>query len=203
MRWRPLQSRHAQSPSAMARVGLERPGADLEGLTTGVPPSLAEGIFQPAGGITGRPGSNRNIHAHRSEAHLGHPSALRRAPAYECGYVASIRCESSPKLGGVLLLCARARASLSPPLPWQTVRAGRTLRPWQSKPWHHMTQRTTKIERRLSRDRRQEEQGPPASQERRRAVEARQPETTELHLSEEEFRALGFTPPAPGVQKPG
>lgn len=123
-------------------------------------------------------------------------------PAKGCRYVASIRCESSPTLGGVLLLYARARPIVATG-SLATLWVGRTLRPWQLKPWHQMTQRTTKIERRMSRDRRQEEQGPPTSQERRRAVEARQPETTELHLSEEEFRALGFTPLAPGVEKLG
>jgi hypothetical protein len=54
-------------------------------------------------------------------------------------------------------------------------------------------------ERRSGQDRRQEEQGPPTPYERRRSVEPRQPEMTELLLSEEELKALGFLtddPPA-------
>ena len=51
-------------------------------------------------------------------------------------------------------------------------------------------------------DRRQTEQGPPTAYERRRAVESRQPELTELHLSEEELRAMGFTQEKPEPRKP-
>jgi len=52
--------------------------------------------------------------------------------------------------------------------------------------------RVTTTDRRSGQDRRQTEQGSPTGYERRRAVEARQPELTELHLSEEELEALGF-----------
>ncbi|MBV7541910.1 hypothetical protein [Acidovorax sp. sic0104] len=55
-----------------------------------------------------------------------------------------------------------------------------------------MTERRTTTDRRSGKDRRQEEKGPPTNYERRRTVEARQPELTELHLSEDELRALGF-----------
>lgn len=50
-------------------------------------------------------------------------------------------------------------------------------------------------DRRSGKDRRQEEAGPPSSYERRRAVEARQPEVAELDLSPEELEALGFISP--------
>ncbi|PUA96475.1 MULTISPECIES: hypothetical protein [unclassified Acidovorax] len=50
-------------------------------------------------------------------------------------------------------------------------------------------------DRRTGKDRRQEEKGPPTNFERRRAIEARQPELTELHMSEDELKALGFTTP--------
>lgn len=65
-----------------------------------------------------------------------------------------------------------------------------------------MTERRSTSDRRSGADRRQEEQGPPSNYERRRTVEARQPELTELHLSEEELHALGFTPDAPAPKKP-
>ena len=42
---------------------------------------------------------------------------------------------------------------------------------------------------------------PPTNFERRRNVEARQPELTELHLSEDELKALGFAPGKPASQK--
>ena len=58
-------------------------------------------------------------------------------------------------------------------------------------------------DRRSGRDRRNTEEGPPGGYEGRRAVEPRQPELTELHLSEEELRALGFTPGSSTPQKPG
>lgn len=47
-------------------------------------------------------------------------------------------------------------------------------------------------DRRTGKDRRQEEQGPPSGYERRRSVEPRKPEVTELDLSEDELRQLGF-----------
>ena len=47
-------------------------------------------------------------------------------------------------------------------------------------------------ERRSGKDRRQIDNGPPTNFERRRAVEARQPEVLEVHMSEDEIRALGF-----------
>jgi len=47
-------------------------------------------------------------------------------------------------------------------------------------------------ERRSGKDRRQVDNGPPTNFERRRAVEARQPEVLEVHMSEDEIRALGF-----------
>ena len=60
--------------------------------------------------------------------------------------------------------------------------------------------RRAPVDRRSGRDRRQEEKGPPSSFERRRAIEARQPEMVELQVTEEELKALGFgtaaqTPP--------
>ena len=55
-------------------------------------------------------------------------------------------------------------------------------------------ERRTNTDRRSGKDRRQREDGPPTSYERRRAVEPRQPELTELNLSEEELRELGFMP---------
>jgi len=66
----------------------------------------------------------------------------------------------------------------------------------------HMTERRAPTDRRSGKDRRQEEQGPPTGYERRRTVESRQPELTELHLSEEELRALGFTQDKPEPKKP-
>lgn len=65
-----------------------------------------------------------------------------------------------------------------------------------------MTERRSTIDRRSGKDRRQEEKGPPTNYERRRTVEARQPELTELDLSEEELRALGFTQDEPPSRKP-
>ncbi|MDY0105245.1 MAG: hypothetical protein RBS27_01125 [Giesbergeria sp.] len=50
-------------------------------------------------------------------------------------------------------------------------------------------------DRRSGKDRRQQEAGPPSSYERRRAIEARQPEVAELDLSPEELEALGFIHP--------
>lgn len=50
----------------------------------------------------------------------------------------------------------------------------------------------TPYERRSGQDRRQKEDGPPDKHERRRAIEPRQPEVNELHLSLEELEALGF-----------
>ena len=47
-------------------------------------------------------------------------------------------------------------------------------------------------ERRSGKDRRQIDNGPPTNYERRRAIEARQPELIEVHMSEDEIRALGF-----------
>lgn len=65
-----------------------------------------------------------------------------------------------------------------------------------------MTERRSTNDRRSGKDRRQEEKGPPTNYERRRTVEARQPELTELDLSEEELRALGFTQDEPEPRKP-
>lgn len=56
------------------------------------------------------------------------------------------------------------------------------------------TDRRAPADRRSGRDRRQDEKGPPTSFERRRTVEARQPELTELEVSEDELKALGFGP---------
>ncbi|WP_440111502.1 hypothetical protein [Acidovorax sp. BL-A-41-H1] len=58
-------------------------------------------------------------------------------------------------------------------------------------------ERREPVDRRSGSDRRQQEQGPPSTFERRRAVEARQPELTELHLTEDELKALGFAPVKP------
>ncbi len=59
---------------------------------------------------------------------------------------------------------------------------------------------TTPVERRSGQDRRQREDGPPDRHERRLAVEPRQPEVRELHLSPQELEAMGFTqaPAVPG-----
>ena len=60
------------------------------------------------------------------------------------------------------------------------------------------------MDRRSGKDRRQEEKGPPTNFERRRAIEARQPELTELHMSEDELKALGFAPnPSGNARKTG
>lgn len=47
-------------------------------------------------------------------------------------------------------------------------------------------------DRRSGKDRRQTEAGPPDKHERRRSIEPRQPEVRELHLSPEEWVAMGF-----------
>ncbi|WP_010465832.1 hypothetical protein [Acidovorax radicis] len=65
-----------------------------------------------------------------------------------------------------------------------------------------MTERRSTSERRSGTDRRQEEKGSPTNYERRRTIEARQPELTELHLSEEELHALGFKQGEPARKKP-
>jgi len=62
--------------------------------------------------------------------------------------------------------------------------------------------RRQNIDRRSGQDRRQQEQGPPDSYERRRSIEPRQPELTELELSDEELRALGFVPDQPNQPDP-
>ncbi|PJI97164.1 hypothetical protein CLU85_1936 [Acidovorax sp. 69] len=62
-------------------------------------------------------------------------------------------------------------------------------------------ERRIAADRRTGKDRRQMEEGPPTNFERRRAVEARQPELTELHLSEDELKALGFAPEKPNPYK--
>ena len=54
------------------------------------------------------------------------------------------------------------------------------------------TDRRAPTDRRSGRDRRQDEKGPPTNFERRRTVEARQPELVELELSVDELKALGF-----------
>lgn len=54
------------------------------------------------------------------------------------------------------------------------------------------TDRRIPTDRRSGSDRRQDEKGPPTNFERRRTVEARQPELVELDLSVEELKALGF-----------
>lgn len=55
------------------------------------------------------------------------------------------------------------------------------------------TDRRSHHDRRSGIDRRQQEAGPPTAYERRRAIEPRQPDVTELSLSPEELKALGFT----------
>lgn len=47
-------------------------------------------------------------------------------------------------------------------------------------------------DRRTGKDRRQEELGPPSGYERRRSVEPRLPEVTELEVTEDQFREFGF-----------
>ena len=64
------------------------------------------------------------------------------------------------------------------------------------------TDRRAPADRRSGRDRRQDEKGPPTSFERRRTVEARQPELTELQVSEDELKALGFGPEETPPKKP-
>ena len=65
-------------------------------------------------------------------------------------------------------------------------------------------ERRGSADRRTGKDRRQEEKGPPTNFERRRAIEARQPELTELHMSEDELKALGFAPtPTSNPRKTG
>jgi len=56
-------------------------------------------------------------------------------------------------------------------------------------------------DRRSGVDRRQQETASPLSYERRRSVEPRQPDVTELNLTPEELEALGFTR-APGDAAP-
>lgn len=63
------------------------------------------------------------------------------------------------------------------------------------------TDRRAPVDRRSGKDRRQEEKGPPSSFERRRTVEARQPEMVELQVTEEELKALGFGVVAPTSSK--
>lgn len=64
-------------------------------------------------------------------------------------------------------------------------------------------ERRASNDRRAGNDRRQVEEGPPTRYERRQAVEARQPELTELHLSEKELEELGFLPPQAVPKSPG
>ncbi|WP_426304420.1 hypothetical protein ACN9MJ_16010 [Acidovorax facilis] len=64
------------------------------------------------------------------------------------------------------------------------------------------TDRRVNTDRRNGQDRRQTEKGPPSNYERRRAVEARQPELAELHLDEEELKALGFIKTTSAPQSP-
>ncbi len=63
-------------------------------------------------------------------------------------------------------------------------------------------ERRVATDRRSGKDRRETEAGPPTNFERRRNVEARQPELTELHLSEDELKALGFAPGKSDSKKP-
>ena len=80
---------------------------------------------------------------------------------------------------------------------------------WCQAPHPHLQQQITTMsverrvasDRRSGKDRRETEAGPPTNFERRRNVEARQPELTELHLSEDELKALGFAPGKPAPQK--
>ncbi|MFN4118922.1 hypothetical protein [Acidovorax sp.] len=67
------------------------------------------------------------------------------------------------------------------------------------------TDRRAPIDRRTGRDRRQDEKGPPTAFERRRTVEARQPEMVEVQVTEEELKAMGFDSPAEPAapEKPG
>lgn len=63
---------------------------------------------------------------------------------------------------------------------------------------HHTMQNRTPTDRRSGIDRRQVQNEPPASYERRRTIEPRQPEVVEIELSPEELIALGFdTTPKP------
>lgn len=66
-------------------------------------------------------------------------------------------------------------------------------------------ERREPVDRRTGSDRRQDELGPPSKFERRRTVEARQPELTELHLTDDELKALGFAaakPPEASAKPP-
>ncbi|MDH4415871.1 hypothetical protein DBR12_09425 [Acidovorax sp. HMWF029] len=62
-------------------------------------------------------------------------------------------------------------------------------------------ERRAVTDRRNGKDRRETEAGPPTNFEQRRNVEARQPELTELHLSDDELEALGFAPRKSAPQK--
>ncbi|HKX43417.1 MAG TPA: hypothetical protein VJO99_19815 [Burkholderiaceae bacterium] len=54
-------------------------------------------------------------------------------------------------------------------------------------------------ERRCGDDRRKVDKGPPGKHERRRGVESRKPEVTELEMSDSEWTRLSQDPLTPGV----
>lgn len=55
-------------------------------------------------------------------------------------------------------------------------------------------------DRRSGKDRRQSDQGPPSTRERRTTVEPRLPEMVEIQVTDEELRSLGFAPPTPPAE---
>lgn len=114
---------------------------------------------------------------------------------------------SSAIAGGCFLICKPRQLG-------QTVRKahhpyrraalvqGTSHRPSQQQITTMSVERRVATDRRSGKDRRETEAGPPTNFERRRNVEARQPELTELHLSEDELQALGFAPGKSDSKKP-
>ena len=99
-------------------------------------------------------------------------------------------------------VCLSRRPKMTHPLAADCVR--NPLTPPTSSSIIMSVQRRGSMDRRSGKDRRQEEKGPPTNFERRRAIEARQPELTELHMDEDELKALGFVPnPAANARKAG
>ena len=99
-------------------------------------------------------------------------------------------------------VCLSRRPKMTHPLAADCVR--NPLTPPTSSSIIMSVQRRGSMDRRSGKDRRQEEKGPPTNFERRRAIEARQPELTELHMSEDELKALGFAPnPSGNARKAG
>ena len=99
-------------------------------------------------------------------------------------------------------VCLSRRPKMAHPLAAGCVR--NPLTPTTTSSIIMSVERRGSMDRRSGKDRRQEEKGPPTNFERRRAIEARQPELTELHMSEDELKALGFDPnPSGNARKAG